>query len=119
MARPYSDDLRTRVLAACDAREGTLKEIAARFRIAEATLYNWKHARLHDQRVTAKPRGGGPVATLDESDHNWLREQAASQNDLLLEEYAARLREERGKEVSISTVSRTLIQLGLSRKKRR
>jgi transposase len=118
MARPYSADLRARVLDACEAHEGTFAEIAQRFRIAESTLHNWRHARKHDQRTTAKAHAGGPARKLDARDHAWMREQVEAKNDLTLEEYAVRLRQDRGKEVSISTVSRTLILLKLPRKKR-
>lgn len=119
MPRPYSDDLRARVLAACEAREGTFLEIAQRFRIAEATLHNWRRAQKDEQRTTAKAHAGGPERKLDADDHAWLRTQVEAHNDLTLEEYALRLREERGKEVSISTLSRVLIRLKLPRKKRR
>jgi transposase len=119
MPRPYSDDLRARVLAACEAREGTFLEIAERFRIAEATLHNWRRAQKDEQRITAKAHAGGPAAKLDADDHAWLRTQVEAHNDLTLEEYALRLRQERGKEVSISTLSRVLIGLKLPRKKRR
>ncbi len=119
MPRPYSDDLRTRVLAACEAREGTFLEIAQRFRMAEATLHNWRRAQKEEQRTTAKPHAGGPQRKLDADDHAWLRTLVEAHNDLTLEEYALRLREERGKQVSISTLSRVLIGLELPRKKRR
>jgi transposase len=118
MARPYSDDLRTRVLDACEAHEGTFAEIAQRFRIAESTLHNWRHAQKQDQRTTAKAHAGGPERKLDAQDYAWMREHVEAKNDLTLKEYAVRLREERGKKVSISTVSRTLILLKLPRKKR-
>lgn len=119
MPRPYSDDLRTRVLDACEAREGTFDEIAQRFRIAESTLHNWRRAQKQDQRTTAKAHAGGPERKLDAEDYAWMRAQVEAKNDLTLEEYASQLRQERGKQVSISTVSRTLIKLGLPRKKRR
>lgn len=119
MPRPYSDDLRARVLAACEAREGTFAEIAQRFRIAESTLHHWRRAQQEEQRTTAKAHAGGPERKLDAQDYVWLRAQVEAKNDLTLEEYAQELRRERGKRVSISTLSRTLSLLGLPRKKRR
>jgi transposase-like protein len=41
MPRPYSADLRERVLAACEQGEGTREGIARRFRVAASTVYSW------------------------------------------------------------------------------
>jgi len=90
MPRPYSDDLRARVLDACEAQEGTFTEIAQRFRIAESTLHNWRRARKQDQRTTAKAHAGSPERKLDTDDHAWLRAQVAAKYDRTLEEYADR-----------------------------
>lgn len=58
MPRPYSADLRQRVLAACDAGDGTRAEIARRFRVSESALYAWLEQRrreLGGQAAQAPP----------------------------------------------------------------
>ena|SRR5688572_5573169 len=70
MPRAYSPDLRERVLAACEAGEGSQAEIARRFRVGERTLQRWLQAARGEGRrgpkVPARSRGlvGGAVAAL-------------------------------------------------------
>src|SRR3954468_12420606 len=44
MPRAYSTDLRERVLAACEAGEGSQARIAERYRVGERTLSAWLRA---------------------------------------------------------------------------
>ncbi|HSD32240.1 MAG TPA: IS630 transposase-related protein [Gemmatimonadales bacterium] len=44
MPRPYSTDLRERVLAAYEAGEGGQAEVAGRYRVGERTLSGWLKA---------------------------------------------------------------------------
>src|SRR3954453_16376129 len=60
MPRAYSIDLRERVLAACEAGEGSQVRIAERYRVGERTLSGWlKAAREGGRRAS---RGGGAPA---------------------------------------------------------
>ena len=119
MARPYSEDLRLRVLAACDAHEEPFWRIAKRFQVGEATLHRWRAERAQEGRTTAKPHGGGPATKLSPEMRAWLAEQVRTQNDRMVQEYTALLRQEHGVEVDRSTAGRALRKLGLARKERR
>ncbi|HZH04758.1 MAG TPA: IS630 transposase-related protein [Myxococcaceae bacterium] len=119
MARPYSEDLRTRVLAACDAGQESISAIARRFVVDRTTVHGWLRARAQEGRTTAKPHAGGPASKLSAETRQWLASQVEVENDLTLEEYAQRLAQERGVRVVPSTLSRALKRMDLPRKKRR
>src|SRR5918997_3528603 len=117
MPRAYSPDLRERVLAACEAGEGSQAEIARRFRVGERTLQRWLQAARGEGRrgpkVPARSRGlvGGAVAALARL--------VDEQNDATLAEYAERLAARTGVRRSLAAICRALKALGLARKKRR
>ena len=116
MPRAYSPDLRERVLAACEAGEGSQAESARRFRVGERTLQRWLQAARGEGRrgpkVPARSRGlvGGAVAALARL--------VDEQNDATLAEYAERLAARTGVKRSLAAVCRALKSLGLVRKKR-
>jgi transposase len=117
MPRPYSADLRERVLAACKQCEGTREGIARRFRVAASTVYSWLGAARAEGRRAAKPpaRGRVPVGGATAT----LAGLVAERNDATLAEYADLLAERAGIRRSPSALCRALKGLGLARKKRR
>jgi transposase len=119
MARPYSADLRDRVLLACERHEGTQAVIARRFRIGEATIRNWLRVARTEGRRAPKPHAGGPAPRLDAAACATLRELVAEQNDATLAEYADRLAARTGRRVSAPVLCQMLKRLDLRRKKRR
>src|SRR5512134_2683722 len=59
MAGPYSTDLRSRALEACDAGERP-GVVAKRFRIGRFGVYLWLKQRRKEGRDRPKKMGGGP-----------------------------------------------------------
>jgi transposase len=119
MPRPYSADLRERVLAASERQEGTQGAIARRFGVCEATVENWlRHARREGRRAP-KPAAGGPRPRLDSGALAALRALVVEDNAATLAEYADRLAVRTGVRVSSPVLCRALQRLGLPRKKRR
>lgn len=116
MPRAYSPDLRERVLAVCEAGEGSQAEVVRRFRIGERTLSRWlQAARSEGRRAPKVPaRGRGPVG----GETSVLAELVGEQNDATLAEYAERLAARTGVRRSLASVCRALKSLGLVRKKR-
>jgi transposase len=116
MPSPYSEDLRSRVIAACSSRRGSREETAAQFQISESTLYDWLRRWKQSGSLAPAPHGGGPTSELNKQ---VLHELAQAEPDATLAEYAERLAERTGRRYSISRLSRALKELGLSRKGRR
>ena len=116
MPGSYSIDLRERVLAACEAGEGSQGEIARRFRIGERTVSAWLRAAREGRRGP-KPHGGGrpPVGGRAET----LAALVAERNDATLADYAEQLAARTGVRRSLAAVCRALMALGLVRKKSR
>lgn len=117
MPRPYSGDLRERVLRACERGRLSRAKIAAAFQVAESTVYRWLETWRGEGRRAAKPHAGGPAPRLDEAALGKLAAIVAEANDLSLAEYAAKLSERVGVTASGPTVCRALQKLGLPRKK--
>jgi transposase len=117
MPKPYSSDLRERVLQACAHGKLSRAKIAALFHVGESTLYRWLETWRTEGRRAAKPHAGGPEPRLDAAALDELKAIVAEANDLSLAEYATRLEERAGVSASGPTVSRALRKLGLPRKK--
>ena len=116
MARPYSEDLRERVVRAV---EGGLsrRRAAAVFEVGIATVIAWVRVWRESGRLSAKPMGGDHRSRLrDERD--WLLRRIAQAPDLTLEELRAELAG-RGKLVGYGTVWRFFAAEGISFKKNR
>jgi putative transposase len=116
MAKPYSMDLRERVLR---AREDglTQQKIADRFDISISTVESWLRRFREEGSIEPRPHGGGQRPAVDAEGTVVLNEIIGAENDLTLAEYIACYYERTGVMLSRSTISRTLIKLGITRKK--
>jgi len=111
MARPYSQDLRDRVLAAY-RRGMQTKQIAELFSVSAAWARRVKQRLRERGERSARPMGGARVIKIDEAK---LAELVAQRPDATTRE----LREMLGVDCSESAVGFALQRLGLSFKKRR
>jgi transposase len=102
MPKPYSRDLRERVLLAVEAG-ASCHEAAAAFEVSPSSAIRWVARWRQSGSVAAKPTGG-KRSPLD-AHKPWLLELIAAEPDLTLEEIRARLRA-RGILVSASSVWR-------------
>jgi len=116
MARPYSRDLRERVVGAV---EGGLsrRRAAELFGVAISTVIDWVDAWRAEGRLAAKPMGGDHSSRLRQ-DRDWLLARIEETPDLTLEELRAELAD-RGKLVGYGTVWRFFAAEGISFKKNR
>ena len=107
--RPYSKDLRSRVLASVDA--GTPREqVAKTFSVSVPTIKRWLKRRRETGDVQPKPIPGRPArkgAMLKE----WLPKHLEANDDLTPEEHSKAFEEEFGQPVSTSTVGRAIAAL--------
>src|SRR4051812_11325199 len=118
MGRPYSTDLRERVLRACEVGDESQAAIARRFEISESAVGSWLRQLRRDGRRVPKPHGRGFRSILDEDDAAVLRSLVAEKNDSSLAEYSQAFAVRTGEEISESSVCRALQRHGLVVKKR-
>ena len=119
MPRPYSVDLRERVLRAHEAGEGSQRVLAARFGVSVGAVCGWLAALHGEGRRGPRPHGGGRRA-LGGADPRVLTGLVAEQGDLCLSEYARRFAARTGTPpLRAAAMCRALARLGLPRKKRR
>jgi len=116
MPKAYSNDLRQRVIAACEAGTQTRGEIAAQFQIGEGTLYDWLRRTRATGSCAPAPHGGGTPSGLD---RELLRELVDARSDATLAEYADAYEQRTGRRYSVPRICTALQELKLSRKGRR
>ncbi len=115
--RPYSKDLRMRVLAAVD-REMPREEVVRLFGVSAPTIRRYLRLRRQTGGVEPKPVPGPPArkgAALKEA----LPAQSRANPDLTLAEHCEVFEEESDVRVSTATMSRAFARLGLPLKKSR
>jgi transposase len=113
--RAYSIDLRERVVAACDARDGTREQIAARFSVSVAWIRKLMRQRRETSSIAPRPHGGGRAPAFDAEAAARLRTAVRADDDATLEELARAA----GVRCCASAVHRALARLGITRKKSR
>ena len=113
--KAYSTDLRQRVIAACDARDGTRPQIAVRFSVSESWVRKVLRQRRDTGSIEPKPHGGGRVPAFDPQASTRLREAVRADDDATL----AELGRVAGVACSEAAVYRALARLGITRKKSR
>ena len=113
---PYSIDLRTRVLAACDAGKLT-SEVAALFTVSPAWVRRLKqHRRERGGDIAPRTGGGGGArASRTKIDRGRLADLVKERPDATLVE----LRDRLGVDVTPWAVGKALLELGLTYKKSR
>jgi transposase len=112
--KAYSQDLRERVVRACDERRGTRQQLADLFGVSTAWIRRLLQRRRETGSFAAKPHAGGTTPKLDAGQRRRLVELVADRPDATLAELRARL----GAAVHVSTVHRALAGYGLTIKKK-
>ncbi len=105
--KPYSKDLRIRVLAAVD-RGAPREEVAETFSVSVPTIKRWLKRRRETGGVEAVPIPGRP-RVKGRALEGWLPAHLEKNPDLTLEEHREAFEEAQG--VSASTVGRAISRL--------
>ena len=113
--KTYSMDLRERVVAACDASDGTRDQIAARFSVSVSWIRDLLKRRRESGSIAPRPRGGGRAPAFDGEAAGRLRSVVRADDDATLAELAAAA----GVVCGPSAVHRALVRLGITRKQSR
>ena len=114
--KPYSKDLRLKVLEAVD-RGMPRREVAQIFGVSMPTIKRWLKRRRETGEVDPKPNPG-PPATKGVALEEALPAQLDANPDFTLEEHQHLFEETYGILVSTSSISRAFERLGLPLKKR-
>ena len=117
MPRPYSGDLRRRVVVAALEDGQSRNEIARRFVVGRSSVYRWIETAQAEGRLEAKPMRGASGPVIRDEAEAALKDLVKAENHLTLLEYRDRLAEETGVRVHPWTVGRSLGRLRLTRKK--
>ncbi len=117
MGAPYSLDLCERAVAmATEFAESSQGQVAAFFRIGEATLQRWLREYRETGELAPKPHTGGHDPLLSLEGAELLRSIVRRENDRTLEEYCRLLEEAGGPRLARSTMHDTLERLRITRK---
>ena len=111
----YSEDLRQRVVRACDEGLLTRQEIADQFHVSTAWIRRLLQRRCETGSISALPGGRGPKPKLSDAQLARLSKLVEKHPDATLAELRRRSR----LSCCLSTIHRALKSLGLSFKKSR
>ena len=113
--KAYSMDLRERVVAACDAREGTREQIAERFAISDRWIRKLLRQRRDTGSIAPLPRNPGRKRALNNRQVERLGRLIQKRPDATLKE----LRKSLGVKISIAALDRAIRRLDVTLKKSR
>jgi transposase len=117
--KPYSLDLREKVLRAYDEHRGSQRALAALFGVSRAFVEKLVQRRRTTGLIAPRPHAGGRKPSYDQAAVAVVRQVLHEQADATLVELCEQLGHQRGLWMSVSTMSRLLRRLGLPRKKSR
>src|ERR1051325_3190068 len=117
--KPYSNDLRRRVVEACESGKYSQGEVADLFQVSLATVKTFRRRKRQTGSPDALPHAGGNKPLLDEKARLFIRQSVEENNDLTLDELCRRVKARHRKSVSHPTMGRRLQALNLPRKKSR
>ena len=116
--RPYSQDLREKIVGALEAGEESQAEIAERFSVSLSFVEKlWARWRQTGSSA-ALLHAGGRQRSLQDHQHT-IRREVAAQSDITLEELREKLMQAGAEAVSLKTICLELQRLRLPRKKSR
>lgn len=119
MAAPYSEDLRRKIVLACERGTQSQREIAELFNVSRSFVeVLLRQYRRSGGELVPKRRKCGRHSLLDETCRAHLRHWLLAQPDLTLKELIGRLQAKTGIVASEPTMCRVLHQMGMRRKKR-
>ncbi len=115
MKKPISLDLRERIVAAYQDREGTREEVAKRFKVSVGMVKKLLAQKSRTGDLRPRYRFCGRKARLEPEHGKSMRQLVEQQPDVTLEEIKQRL----GLDCTIGAIHWVLTRMGLTYKKRR
>lgn len=118
MPKPYSPDLRERVIKAVEEEGLTRWQAAERFRVGSATVYRWTRRMRLKGSVEPSAMGGSRSDILGDTGREELKRLVEEAPDRTRDELQDGLEKSLGIKVSVATIGRALQKLGFTRKKK-
>src|SRR5438105_13168272 len=116
--KPYSQDLREKIVRALEAQDETQEEVASRFSVSTSFVVKlWRRWRSTGS-AAALPRAGGRQRSLQAAEE-MIRRELERQPDLTLAELCEKVGATGAASVSTKTMCLELRRLSLPRKKSR
>ena len=116
--RPYSLDLRERIIETFFNKEGSIRELARRFKVSFCFVWRLIDRYRKTGSVAPKPHGGGYPPTIKEENYEILRKIEEQNPDATLEELCDFFEKQCHIKPSRAGMDRTLKKLNLTRKKK-
>ncbi len=116
--KPYSRDIRTKIIEARNNTNESKRQLAERFRVSYSFVTRLLRRYDATNSIEPLPHGGGKPPLIDSQQLNIVKKLAEEDNDATLQELSDRLKEKTGIEVSIPTMCRLVQKLNLTRKKK-
>ena len=115
--RPYSNDLRQKVVDAYMNKKGSMRALAVRFSVSLDFVWRLLDRYRRTGRLNPKPPRGGAPRKLSRADEQVLRQLVKAHPEATLSELNQQLKAKTGVEVSDSTIGLSLRRRGITRKK--
>jgi putative transposase len=116
--RPYSCDLRQKIVSLYNQGEGSIRQLAHRFAVSPDFVQRLLKQQRETHSLAPKAYVGGPKPTLQQPHLQVLAQLVQADNDATLVQLATRLQQHTQLQVSASTISRALKKLAITRKKK-
>jgi transposase len=113
--RPYSEDLRVRVVGRVEAGY-PVREVAATFGVSVSSVVKWSQRKRQTGSAAAKPMGSRMARSLA-AQRDWMLARLVAKPDVTLRELVAELNTALAVRTSYGSVWRLLNDAGLSFKK--
>ncbi|WP_041391740.1 helix-turn-helix domain-containing protein [Pleurocapsa sp. PCC 7327] len=115
--KPYSLDLRQKIVMAYENQEGSIRQLAKRFKVSPDCVRRLLKRFYSEGKIEPKSYSGGNQPLLQPQHLEVLTTLVEEDNDATLSELAQRLEAQTKLQVSNSTISRGIKKLNLTRKK--
>jgi transposase len=115
--KPYSTDLRTKIIETKKQTNSSTQQLAERFQVSYSFVNRLLRRYEATKSIEPLPHGGGKPPLIEAEQLDIVKELVEEDNDATLQELSDRLEERTGVRFSLPTMCRLVQKLNLTRKK--